>query len=142
MGVTLAIIAAFAWGASAIFVRWGARRLDVTVGTLISLFAGFVFSLAAAMAVARDALFSVSLVALLWFALIGIIQFPMGRFFNYQAVNRLGIGKSVPLISTSPLFAVALAVLFIGERLTLPLLFGAMAIVSGIYLIVTAGEGR
>jgi len=141
-GVVLAALAACAWGASAIFVRMGTQRLNVTMGTLISLMAGLFFSLSVALLVARDALFSVSLVALAWFALIGILQFPMGRFFNYQAVSRLGVGRSIPLVSTAPLFAVAIAIIFTGERVTPFLIVGALTIFGGIYLIVTAGQQR
>ncbi len=116
----------------------GIQYVSATVGTMLSLLSSFIVTLTVTLLVAPNALVSISVAAILWFAFIGILQFPMGRYFNYLSVARIGIGKSVPLISTAPLFAVAIAVVFTGERLTVPLLLGAISIFSGIYLVVTS----
>ena len=140
LGIGLALIASVAWGASAVCVRAGLQQVNASLGTLISLVASLLVALAVALIVAPNALLSVSLTALAWFAVIGILQFPMGRFFNYQAVSRIGIARSIPLISTAPVFAVIFAILFTGETMTPFLALGAISIVVGIYLIVTSGE--
>lgn len=139
LGILLGLLAAAEYGVAAVLVRAALQHVSATLGTMISITTSFLVTSIVTLLVAPQALFTLSLSAALWFAFIGILQFPMGRFFNYQSVARIGVGKAAPLIATSPLFAVAIAVLFTGEQLTVPLLLGALSIFAGIYLVVTGG---
>lgn len=123
---------------AAVLTRVGLQQVNATLGTMISITASFVFTLILTLIVSPGALSAIPLAAILWFVLIGILQFPMGRFFNYHSVARIGVGKTVPIIATAPLFAIAMAVTFGGEQLTVPLLLGAVSIFVGIFLVVTS----
>lgn len=138
IAIALAILAASSWGLSAVLVRRGLRDLSTSAGTLISLTSGFLFTTAPVVALQLDALLAVSLKAILLFGVIGILNFPMGRFFNYMAIGRLGVGRSTPLLASSPLCAVLIAVFLTGEHLTLATGAGIALILGGVLVTITA----
>ena len=67
----------------------------------------------------------------------GMTNFLMGRFLNYSAISRIGLSRSVPIVSASPVPALLLAILLLGEEVNLLLIVGALVVVSGVLLIVT-----
>lgn len=138
LAVILAVAAAASWGFSAVMVRLGLRHISTTIGTLISLGAGLVFTAMLALALQWREVQALSLRAVLLFGVIGILNFPMGRFLNYLAMSKLGVGRSTPVLASAPLFAVLLAVVVTGESLRLPTLAGIALIVSGLYVTIMA----
>ncbi|MEM2987913.1 MAG: DMT family transporter, partial [Candidatus Bathyarchaeia archaeon] len=52
-----------------------------------------------------------------------------------KSLEILGVARAVPITCTYPLFSLVWAYLFVGENLTLPLIFGATIIVLGIWLL-------
>ena len=135
--ILLALGAAFSWGCSAVLVRTGLKYISSTAtGTLISLISGLVFTWVLVLALQRDQAMETSLEAILLFAAIGILNFPMGRFFNYMSMSRLGVGRSTPILASAPFFAMVVAVVFTGEEVALGTLAGAGLILAGLYLTI------
>lgn len=145
LAVFLALGAAISWGLSAVLVRMGLRHLGTRAGTLISLASGLLVTGTLVMALDFGALRTISWQTLALFAVIGTLNFPVGRFCNYMAMERLGVGRSTPLLGSSPLFAVIIAVVFTGESLRLATAIGVGLILTGLYVTVSApraGAGR
>jgi len=142
VAIALALIAAASWGLSAVLVRSGLRDMTPVVGTMISLISALLLTLVLVLALQPQELFEVSAGALLMFAVIGILNFPMGRFFNYLAMSHLGVGRSTPILASAPLFAVLGAVLFTGEEIQLATVAGIGLILGGLYLTLTTGAER
>lgn len=138
VAIVLAVAAAASWGFSAVLVRRGLRDLSTSAGTLLSLSAGLVFTAILVALLEFSALRSVSWTAVALFGIIGILNFPIGRFCNYMAMSRLGVGRSTPLLASSPLFAVIIAVAFTGESLTLAIAAGIALILGGVFITITA----
>ena len=138
IAIALAIGAAASWGLSAILVRWGLRDLSTAAGTLISLSAGLVFMAMLVVLLQFDALLSVSWTAVALFGVIGMLNFPIGRFCNYMAMERLGVTRSTPLLASAPLFAVMIAVAVTGESVSLVTAAGIALILGGLIVTVTA----
>lgn len=139
--VLLALVAAASWGFSAVLVRIGLRDVSTSAGTLMSLVAGCLFMAMLVVVLQLDELRSVSPRALLLFGLIGVLNFPVGRFFNYMGMSRLGVGGSTPLLASAPLFAVLIAVLFTGEQIRVATAAGGALILGGLYVTI-AGRAR
>jgi drug/metabolite transporter (DMT)-like permease len=140
LGVLLAMSTAVAWGLMAVCVRLGMQHLRAPVGTLISLFSSLAMALVWVLLAEFDDLISVSLAAVAWFALIGILNFALARYFLIAGIGILGAARSQPIISTSPLFATILAIIFLREIPT-PLMFlGILSVVAGLYLVTSRGE--
>ena len=137
LAIFLALLAAMSWGTGAIFVRLGLQHMRSTTGTVVSLVAGLLFFGLIALITHTDEMFHLSAVALAWFALLGIINYPLGRFFNYTGIHLAGVGRATPIMSCAPLVAVALGVFLGGETLTPLITLGTVAIVGGMVLILS-----
>lgn len=136
-GIVFAFMAALGWGTDAILARQGLRQVTPALGTLISLGATLPIVTLVALLVDRDGFTRLTPAAALWFAGLGIVNFPIGRQLNYQATSRIGAARASAIFASSPLISVLLAGL-LGERLTLPLVLGALTIVVGVLLVVTS----
>jgi len=65
----------------------------------------------------------------------GIIGLGLGDTLYMNSLEILGVARAVPITCTYPLFSLVWAYLFVGETITLPVVFGAVAIVLGIWLL-------
>ena len=133
MGILGALTAALAWGTDSVLAREGLRKVPPALGTFISLCASLVVCLIA-LAISGPARYPWH--GVLWFMMIGVCNFLIGRQCNFRSTQRLGAARASSLIATAPLFSVTLAVLFTGEQLTLSLLAGVLLTVGGVILIV------
>ena len=138
LGVLLAITAGFCWGTAAIFTRLGLQRIKPSVGVLISIIASLLLIGLASLIVDFQAMISVSVTALLWFGLIGFLNYVLGRQFNYLSIKYVGVTRATPIFASSPLFAMTFAVLFTGESINVPIVIGTLSIVAGLYLLITS----
>ena len=138
-GIILAIIAACCWAWSAIFARLGLNTgIRASTGTMVSIISCFLLVGILALALDFSDVLLLTPMALLWFALIGVVNYILGRQFNYASINRIGVVRASPLFSKSPLFAMILAVSFLGESINPAIVTGTIAIVTGIYLVVSS----
>lgn len=135
--IILAVLAAASWGFSAVLVRMALRDVSTSLGTLVSLFTGFVFTAVLVLIFQWNELLEVTLAGVVVFAIVGILNFPMGRFFNYMAMGRIGVSRSTPILASAPVFAVIIAITMTGERLDLPTVVGAAFIFVGLLITLT-----
>ena len=140
-GSVLALLAATSWAAGAVLARLGLRTMGPTTGTFISLVSGFMITLAIALAMDFDAVFAISLGTLGMFAVLGSIQFPIGRFFSYNGIRLAGVARASTILGASPIVAASLALIFLDERLTIPVFVGILAVVAGLTIVVSERRG-
>lgn len=137
-GVLLSLFAAFGWAAGSIFTRLGLQAgMRPVPGTLISLLFSFLAVVILGLFTDFTALFSVPMSVLLMFGLVGILNFPLGRLFNFLSVGRLGVARATSVLGASPLFAMILGVIFLNEIPNAWVLAGAMMILAGISIIMS-----
>ena len=108
-----------------------------STGTVVSLAAGFLMVGTIALILYGGELFTLPIAALAWFALLGLINYPLGRFLNFTGVHLAGVSRTAPILSATPLVAVTLGVVLGGETLTPAIALGIAAIVGGLVLILT-----
>ncbi len=137
LGIVFAFMAACGWGVDSVLARQGLRRVPPALGTFISLCASLPLITLLALLTDADGFRRLTPAALLWFAGLGLINFPIGRQLNYRATRHLGASRAVAIFASSPLISVLLAGL-LGEPLSLPLLAGAGLIVAGVVLVVSS----
>ncbi|MEK7847490.1 MAG: EamA family transporter, partial [Chloroflexota bacterium] len=89
-------------------------------------------------AVATDlsALFAIHPSALAWFALLGLLNFALGRLFYYRGIERVGVARSAPIVGATPLAAGVMALLVYGEPVSWLLALGVVAVMAGVVLIL------
>ena len=137
LGVVLGLLAGAGFGAGAVFARLGLRDIRATTGTLVSLVVGSLVTTAIAVSLHWEQIVALAGVAFLWFMLSGLINFPLGRLFNFTGVSIVGVSRSAPIVGSSPLWATILAVGIGGESINLPIALGTVAIISGLAMILS-----
>ncbi|MEM2936929.1 MAG: DMT family transporter [Candidatus Bathyarchaeia archaeon] len=70
----------------------------------------------------------------------GLIGLGLGDTLYMFSLKILGVARAVPITCTYPLFSLVWAALLAGENVTLPVVFAAVAIVLGIWLLSQEGE--
>lgn len=136
----LALTSSVAWGSEAILVRRGSRYASVALAALM----GFVLS-TVALWTAIWCFFPLSLLytdATWYFIISGLIQPAIVRFLHYTGIVRLGASRAGPVRSVTPLFAIALAFTFLGERPEAAVYLGSLLSVVGVWLTSTRREGE
>ena len=79
--------------------------------------------------------------SILWFSLAGFAHFVFGRYCNYRAIGAIGTNLSSPIQQWEVLVTLALALIFLGEKLT-PISIVAIALLMLGPAIATKMEQR
>jgi drug/metabolite transporter (DMT)-like permease len=125
--------AAVCFAASNICVRRGVVDTTVVAGLIVSLAVGTMLTL---VVVWIDAPSDLSARGVVDFAVAGVLGAALGRGGAMVGVNLLGPSVSVPLYgSLYPVFAVATAVLTLGERVGPGQISGLSVVVLGVWLL-------
>lgn len=138
LGILLAIAAAFFWGTSAIFSRLGLQNIKASTGTFISMLSSILVVGLLALTLNFDDVVHISSTALLWFGLIGVVNYVLGRQFNFLSITYIGATKATTLFASAPFFAIILAVTLIGESINLSSIIGTFVVIAGLYLVITS----
>ncbi len=133
-GIVFSLLAASGFAATAVFARTALQRMSTPYGTLLSLFVSTVAAMIIAAVLHPDELLGIGVVALGWLFLVGFLNFPLGRMFNYTSVRMVGVSKASTVVATSPLFATILAVIILGETVSPITLLGTVAVIGGLAL--------
>ncbi len=138
--IFLALFGSFWFAAAMIFINRGVLSIDYFRGLLTNL--------------GVNALFLWLYVLLfidrvdLWlpvngiFVAVGIFVPGVARFFIFKGMERLGATISSCLTNSGPLFAILIAISFLGEQPTATNIFGAISIVGGIIALSWKGSTK
>ena len=138
VGILLAIVATLAWGAGDVLVRramFSASAelvLIVVVGMVAAVLGVVIASTEGLSAFGDIELAFVGIVAVM-----GALTWVTGNLFYFHGMKRAGVTLAAPILGAGPLFAIALAVVFAGERPNLATVMGAFAVVLGVGVILT-----
>jgi drug/metabolite transporter (DMT)-like permease len=131
----LALLAAACFGSALIVTQFGLRHASPLVGATVSV----TFTLIA-WCVLSPLLLDLAAwhtAALVIFAVVGLFYPALVTLLTYESNRQLGPTLTGAVSCTAPIFAVITAVLFLGERLTIPAAVGGAVIVAGL-LVLTA----
>ena len=78
---------------------------------------------------------NVTLASLLIFVAVGFFQPGLTRLLTYKGIDSLGVAITDPIRASTPLFSAAMAIIFLGEEITLPIIVATLMIISGITLL-------
>lgn len=114
---------------------WTGNAL-VLLGTRVVLFGVVLVLLSGA-----GAFDGVTPLAAVVFAVGGVGGSGVGRLLFFNGVNRVGSSLGQAFTNTRPLFAVALAVAFLGEQVTAPMVVGVLVLVGGLATLSVSRGG-
>jgi uncharacterized membrane protein len=131
--IFLSLAAAFFFGFDPFFVKKGlVENPNPIAATIISLTVNVSFFLTLSL-ITSQFIFIGS--GILYFILAGLFAPGMARIFSYKGIDKLGASVSTPLQSTETLFSFILAVIFLEEKITLPIVFGTGSICLGVMIL-------
>lgn len=78
----------------------------------------------------------------LYFAAAGLIVPSLSITFATLSVKKIGPGLTAGLAATSPIFALLIAVIFLGEVATAPILAGTLIVICGVMFIAGFRSGQ
>jgi drug/metabolite transporter (DMT)-like permease len=138
--ITLALFGSFWFAFSMVIINRGVLSIDYFRGLLANLGANALF-------IWLYVLLFVDVIDLwrpinLIFVVVGVFVPGVARFFIFKSMERLGAPISSCLTNSGPLFAILIAVSFLGERPTPTNIVGALSIVGGIVALSWKGQTK
>jgi uncharacterized membrane protein len=133
----LALAAALLSAAATIFIRQGLRGSDPYTGFWISLIVGTLSVWIAVLVTGVGVPLTTK--SLLLFALAGLIGTVGGRLLRFISIEKMGASVSSAVLNLQPLIATVLAILVLGEQVTVPILAGTIVIVVGTVILSSSG---
>jgi uncharacterized membrane protein len=134
----LALVSALSSAASTILIRQGLRGSTPFSGFWINLVVGTVGLWMAVLLTGGPG--QVSAAGIAFFALAGLVGTAGGRLLRFVAIEQVGASISAALINLNPLISTGLAILLLGEHVTLPIISGTIVIVLGTTLLSIGGR--
>ncbi|HEX9271068.1 MAG TPA: EamA family transporter [Candidatus Binatia bacterium] len=78
---------------------------------------------------------SLTSASILIFAVVGLFQPGLTRLLSYKGIDALGVAITDPIRATTLLFSAMMAIIFLGEKLMLPIVVATLMIMAGITLL-------
>lgn len=124
-----ALCSAFLFALSNHFTNIGLEGTDARTGTIVSIAASAIVYWLIAPVFVENWYWLTS--ACLLFALVGIIRPSLSSVLATSSIKVMGPTLTSALTAATPLFGAFLAITFLGERLTLPIAIGTLAVIAG-----------
>ena len=140
-GALIALIVPLCFGSGMVFARIGLVHLPANTGNFLSLVTGWLVIAGAAVILFPNELLGVSIGTLAWLAMIGLINFPVGRFLNFMSLSNLGVVRANPILSIAPIVSAFEGVVFLGEEINPAIGAGTLVAVAGM-IVVVWGEAK
>ena len=78
---------------------------------------------------------SLTSVSILIFVAVGFFQPGLTRLLTYKGIDALGVAITDPIRATTPLFSAMMAIIFLDEKITLPIVVATLMIIAGITVL-------
>ncbi len=128
-----ALANAFLFAVHNIFMKKALRYSNPATGVISTLLINIVFLWTMALLFVPMA--NVTLASLLIFVGVGFFQPGLTRLLTYKGIDALGVAITDPIRASTPLFSAAMAIVFLGEEITLPIIVATLMIIGGITLL-------
>src|SRR2546425_926691 len=134
----MALTSALCSAVATILIQRGLRRSNFYAGFWINVLVGVIGLWSAVfLFVPREAY---SWRAVPYFVLSGALGTTGGRLFRVIAIEKVGAPVAASIGNLTPLMSTGLAILLLGEHVTLPIVMGTLVIVFGTVLLSQSGR--
>ena len=134
----MALSSAVCSAIATILIQRGLRRSNFYAGFWINVVVGMIGLWSAVLLFVPRADYSWRAVP--YFAASGIVGTAAGRLFRVAAIDKVGASVSASIGNLAPFISTGLAILILGEQVTLPILAGTLVIVLGTILLSSSGR--
>ena len=136
LAIVFAFLAAWGFAGGNVLVRVGTQKVPASTAALLTILSGTVVVLGLALILRLEEIFSLSLEAMGWILVMGIMGYPMARLFIITAISMVGATRAVPMSALQPVVAFTLGVLLLGEHPNVLVVVGTPIIVLGLFFVV------
>lgn len=137
----IALLSAVCMAAASIWIRQGLRQSNAHTGYWINLVVGVSGLWIAVLLFTPDDVGAWR--ALPFFIASGLIGTVGGRFTRFIGIDKVGASVGSAINNLNPFIAAGLAIVFLGEKITLPIVAATVVIVTGtILLSLVTDQGR
>ena len=128
-----ALANAFLFALHNVLAKKALRYSNPATGVISSLLINIVFLWGMSFLFAP--LSSLTSAAILIFVAVGFFQPGLTRLLTYKGIATLGVAITDPVRATTPLFSALMAIVFLDEKITLPIVAATLMIIAGITLL-------
>jgi uncharacterized membrane protein len=128
-----ALANAFLFALHNILTKKGLRYSNPATAVITSLLINIVFLWG--VSILFVPLSSLTSASILIFVVVGFFQPGLTRLLTYKGIDALGVAVTDPIRATTPLFSAMMAIVFLGERITAPIIVATLMIMAGITLL-------
>jgi drug/metabolite transporter (DMT)-like permease len=140
LGGLLALLSAATFAVTNAAVRRGVLTGSAVQATTLSIPVGVpIFFLALSLGGDLGVFGALPRASVLAFGVTGISHFVVGRYANYRAIGAIGTNLAGPVMQFNLVVSLALAILFLGETLTVPRVAGIVLIFAGPAVVTRKG---
>jgi drug/metabolite transporter, DME family len=134
----MALSSALCSAVATLFIQRGLRRSNFYAGFWINIAVGVIglWSLVLLLVPFADYNWH----AVPYFVFSGVVGTAGGRLFRVLAIHKVGASVASAILNLAPLISSGLAILLLGERVTLPIVGGTLVIVVGTILLSLSGK--
>jgi len=134
----LALASALCSAVATMLIQRGLRRGNFYAGFWINIAVGLIGLWSIVLLFVPRAEYHWSAVP--YFVFSGVVGTAAGRLFRVAAIDKVGAPVAAAINNLSPFISTGLAILLLGERVTLPILLGTLVIVLGTVLLSLSGK--
>jgi len=141
IGVVASVGAALCWTTTAALLKIGSSKTQPLLANAIRVAAATVGSLLLVFFTGEvNGLLTPNLGAFIAAFTAGLLGIVLGDTLYIYSLKMVGVARAMPVANTYPLFSTLGAFLFLGEKITLSVIIGALVIIFGLWLISPSGE--
>ena len=143
LGALASLGAAMAWAVTSLLARSLMPELgSVAVNAIRSTIGGALLVVWVLATAGAGAFTAISTTAWVLLALSIVMAIALGDTVFFESTRALGLARAMTISTTYPLGAAAIAAVFLGEPVTLPIAVGALVTLAGLVLIVAPWAER
>src|ERR1044071_7683751 len=128
-----ALANAFLFALHNLFIKKALRYSNPATGVISSLLINIIFLWSVSFLFVP--LSSLTSASILIFVVVGLFQPGLTRLLTYKGIDALGVAITDPIRATTPLFSAMMAIIFLGERMTVAIVLATLMIMGGITLL-------
>jgi DME family drug/metabolite transporter len=128
-----ALVNAFLFALHNLFTKKALRYSNPATGVISSLLINIIFLWT--LSILFVPLESLTSAAIWIFVGVGFFQPGLTRLLAYKGIDALGVAITDPIRATTPLFSAMMAIIFLGEQVTVGIVIATLMIIAGITLL-------
>lgn len=136
LGVALALLAALAWASAMVILQFGLVGTDPIDANLIRILVGSAFLLPIFLIARQHGMPMPTKRATKFTIITGFFGMGIGSILYVNAVFFTGAAVTSVIASTAPLFALPFTIVYLKEKVTLPILVGTILTICGVWLVI------